>query len=154
MLFPLRNGFGRPRIPAIRWRWKHDCWHSARPTGKWEKFICRNGTSVVEFHSSGPKSNGNLTPTDLNFGPQTSISLILYIGQGCIKLTILFYCVTFMRFHDGITFERIKLEVWNLLQSTSYPKLLLGRNRHDCQIISLACVIVIFNIVLQKPEIS
>ena len=66
----------------------------------------------------------------------------------------LFYYVTFMRFHDGITFERIKLEGWNLLQSTSYLKLLLGRNRHDCQIISLACVIVIFNIVLQKPEIS
>jgi len=66
----------------------------------------------------------------------------------------LFYFVTFMRFHDGITFERIKLEVWNLLQSTSYLKLLLGRNRHDCQNISLACVIVMFNIVLQKPEIS
>ena len=65
----------------------------------------------------------------------------------------LFYYVTFMRFHDGITFERIKLEGWNLLQSTSNLKLLLGRNRHDCQIIILACIIVIFNIVLQEPDI-
>ena len=39
----------------------------------------------------------------------------------------LFYYLTFMRFHDGITFERIKLEDWNLLQSTSFLKLLLGR---------------------------
>ena len=30
----------------------------------------------------------------------------------------------FWIFHDGITLERIKLEVWNLLQSTSYLKLL------------------------------
>ena len=63
-------------------------------------------------------------------------------------------CAPFWIFHDGITLERIELEGWNLLQSTSYLKLLLGRNRHDCQIISLACIIVIFNIVLQKPEIS
>ena len=25
--------------------------------------------STVELRSSGPKSNGNLTPTDLSFGP-------------------------------------------------------------------------------------
>ena len=58
-----------------------------------------------------------------------------------------------MDWRDGKTFGRINLEVWNLLQST-YLKLLLGQNRHDCQIISLACIIVIFNIVLQKPEIG
>ena len=34
-----------------------------------------------------------------------------------INLT-LFYYKTFMRFHDGITFKCIKLEGWNLLQST------------------------------------
>ena len=56
-------------------------------------------------------------------------------------------------FTIGVALERFDLEGWNLLQSTSL-KLLLGRNRHDCQIISLACIIVIFNIVLQKPEIS
>ena len=63
-------------------------------------------------------------------------------------------CALFWTFHDGITLERIELEGWNLLQSTSNLKLLLGRNRHDCQIISLACIIVIFNIVLQEPEIG
>ena len=30
--------------------------------------------------SSGPRSNGNLTPTDLTFSPQKSFSLLLYIG--------------------------------------------------------------------------
>ena len=64
----------------------------------------------------------------------------------------LFYYVIFMNFH-GITFERIKLEGWNLLQSVHNAKLLLGmgRNRHDCQIIILACIIVVltlFNIVI------
>ena len=47
-------------------------------------------------------------------------------------------CALFWTFHDGITFERIKLEGSNLLQSTPHVKLLLGRNRHDCQIIILA----------------
>ena len=65
-----------------------------------------------------------------------------------------FNYVTFMRIQDGITFERIKLEGWNILQSTPYVKLLLALNRHDCQIISLACIIVIFNIVLQEPKIG
>ena len=59
-----------------------------------------------------------------------------------------------MNFHGGITFERIELEGWNLLQSTYNLKQLLGRNRHDCQIIILACIMVIFNIVLQDSEID
>ena len=65
-------------------------------------------------------------------------------------------CVSapFWTFHDGIILERIELEGWNLLQSTPYVKLLLGQNRYDCQIISLACIIVICNIVLQEPEIG
>ena len=56
-------------------------------------------------------------------------------------------CVPFCTFHDEITFVRIGLEGWNLLQSVHNGKLLLGRIRHDCQIIILACIIVIFNIV-------
>ena len=43
---------------------------------------------------------------------------------------------TVLDFHNGITFEHIKLEGSNLLQSTPHVKLLLGRNRHDCQITS------------------
>ena len=35
---------------------------------------------TVELRSSGPKSNINLTPTDFTFGPQTSFSLLLFIG--------------------------------------------------------------------------
>ena len=31
-------------------------------------------------HTVEPRSNRNLTATDLTFGPQTSFSLILYIG--------------------------------------------------------------------------
>ena len=69
----------------------------------------------------------------------------------CVCLSV---CAPFWTFYDGITLERIELEGWNLLQSTPYVRLLFAWNRHDCQIISLACVIVIFNIVLQKPEIS
>ena len=54
---------------------------------------------------------------------------------------------TIFTFHDGMTFERLELEGWNLLQSIHNENLLLGRKRHDCQIIILACIIVISNIV-------
>ena len=47
------------------------------------RFISINTT--VDFRSSGPKSNGNLTPTDLTFSPQTSFSLILYIGDNIFR---------------------------------------------------------------------
>ena len=66
---------------------------------------------------------------------------------GKIANLTLFYYVIFMNIHDGVTFECIKLKGWNLLQSIHKGKVLLGKNRHDCQIIILACIIVIFNIV-------
>ena len=47
-------------------------------TPKKNSFKIKEGT--VELRSSGPKSNGNLTPTDLTFGPHTSFSLSIYIG--------------------------------------------------------------------------
>ena len=47
-------------------------------------------------------------------------------------------CTPFWIFHDGVIFERIELEGKNLLRSTPNVKLLLGRNRYDCQIIILA----------------
>ena len=52
-----------------------------------------------------------------------------------------------MDFHDGISFDGIKLDGWNLLQSAFNLILLNLKTRHNCQIISLACIIVIFNIV-------
>ena len=57
-----------------------------------------------------------------------------------------------MRFHDGITFERIKLEGWNLFQSVQNGKLRLGRNRHDCQIIILAKIANLTLSLFQKKQ--
>ena len=41
------------------------------------RFVFMN---TEELRSGGSKSNGNLTATDLTVGPQTSFSLIIYIG--------------------------------------------------------------------------
>ena len=45
-----------------------------------KQVISTDERNTVELRSSGPKSNGNLTPTDLTFGAQTSFSLTIYIG--------------------------------------------------------------------------
>ena len=44
------------------------------------EFLCNEDSNTVELRSSGSKGVGNLSPTDLTFGPQISFSLILYIG--------------------------------------------------------------------------
>ena len=48
---------------------------------RYERWVFGKGNKFeVELRSCGPKSNENLTPTDYIVGPQTSFSLILYIG--------------------------------------------------------------------------
>ena len=53
-------------------------------------------------------------------------------GWKMMSSVCLSVCAPFWTFHDRIIFERIRLEGWNLLQSTPNVKLLLGRNRHNC----------------------
>ena len=72
------------------------------------------------------------------FCPRLYIYIVADYNSSRGRKIMLSVCAPFWTFHNRITFERIELEGLNLFQSTSYVKLLLGRNRHDCQIIILA----------------
>ena len=72
------------------------------------------------------------------------------VGKLCC-LSVLYPILDFSRW-DNLWTHWVK--GWNLLQSTPNVKLLLGQNQHECQIIILACIIVIFNIVLQDFKIG
>ena len=79
------------------------------------------------------------TPNIILFHCRTLHDCRIIILAKIANLT-LFYYVIFMDFHDGISFDGIKLDGWNLLQSAFNLILLHKWTRHDCQIISLACI--------------
>ena len=104
----MRGGMRKFRFPKRKWPEKslerelrkraeleeaESCFHSApaecepareRQKGYWTEERKR---TTIKLHSSRPKSNGNITPTDLTFGPQTSFSLLAttYFGNSVRK---------------------------------------------------------------------
>ena len=93
-------------------------------------FECIEIESWILLHS---------TPNIILFHCRTLHDCRIIILAKIANLT-LFYYVIFMDFHDGISFDGIKLDGWNLLQSAFNLILLHKWTRHDCQIISLACI--------------
>ena len=67
-----------------------------------------------------------------------TVVAIVQILSEILKSLVFMTFFAYLQNSYGITFERIELEGWNLLQSTPNVKLHLGRNRHDFQIIILA----------------
>ena len=93
-------------------------------------FECIEIESRILLHS---------TPNIILFHCRTLHDCRIIILAKIANLT-LFYYVIFMDFHDGISFDGIKLDGWNLLQSAFNLILLNLKTRHYCQIISLACI--------------